>query len=398
MRLIIVTLFIVILVFNASAQKPQQILDWMNSATALNHNFYYELPFEYKQGEIIIKAKIGDSTYNYIFDTGGYNTVTDNIAERNNLKMLTKQQTGSSNLKKTTVNIVKVDDIQIGEVVFKDLAALQLNFDNSPIISCLSNGGLIGRSIIKEYIWQIDYPRRKIIITDQFDKLPNMQQTLAIPIELDKRLTPFIRIVVNGQEERCMFDLGSSQILSFPKKQGEKYLKNEKIIEIEGAGSEGVAGTLTEVVKVVNIKTLGIGAVQLNNVATTVQTQPDILIGSPIIKNYIVTLNYARKEIYLTQLSNPELKEGLESFGFTVRYQDGNAKVFAIYKSLPADKAGLQIGDTILSIDGTPLQYKDFCDCLFTSSRLLENKNEVTLVVLKKGKEETIKLKKEKAL
>ncbi|MFL9483983.1 aspartyl protease family protein [Chitinophagaceae bacterium LWZ2-11] len=398
MRLIIVTLFIVILVFNASAQKPQQILDWVNSATALNHNFYYELPFEYKQGEIIIKAKIGDSTYNYIFDTGGYNTVTDNIAERNNLKILTKQQTGSSNLKKTTVNIVKVDDIQIGEVVFKDLAALQLNLNNLPIISCLSNGGLIGRSIIKEYIWQIDYPRRKIIITDQFDKLPNMQQAVAIPIELDKRLTPFIRIVVNGQEERCMFDLGSSQILSFPKKQGEKYLKNEKIIEIEGAGSEGVAGTLTEVVKVVNIKTLGIGAVQLNNVATTVQTQPDILIGSPIIKNYIVTLNYARKEIYLTQLSNPELKEGLESFGFTVRYQDGNAKVFAIYKSLPADKAGLQIGDTILSIDETPLQYNDFCDCLFTSPRLLENKNEVTLVVLKKGKEETIKLKKEKAL
>lgn len=66
----------------AHAQKPKEVLNWINTAQTDNKKFYFEIPFAYRNDEIVIQVRIGNQTYDYIFDTGGYNNITDAIQEK----------------------------------------------------------------------------------------------------------------------------------------------------------------------------------------------------------------------------------------------------------------------------------------------------------------------------
>lgn len=395
MRCFLFVLLILLLNPVAHAQKPKEILRWINTARLLNKNFYEEIPFEFYHGAIVIKVSVGDSSYRYVFDTGGYTTVTDTIAAINRLKVLTTQQTGSSNLKKIMVNIVRLDSVRIGSLLFTELAAIQIGFDGAPTIQCILNGGLIGRNIINSCIWQLDYARKKIIITDQLEKLPNLSQAIRIPVTLDNKLTPYVKVRINDREENCMLDLGSSTLLSFPHAKAKPY-QQQHVIDIEGAGSEGAAGTLVETRKIFPVNSLQLGSLALNNISAYSQTQPDILIGGELVKDYIVTLNFQNKEMYLSPLPTPGIRKGLESFGLGMEYREGKTVVKTIYKDLPADKAGLKPGDEVTAIDDQPLGYANYCDCLDGTARLLAGKSAITLTVMRNGKPQQVPLNKEK--
>jgi len=222
-RLLLFLLLQVILISTVKAQSPQQVLKWINTIKTEDHDFYYEIPFEYRNNEIVIKVSIGNQTYDYIFDTGGYNDITDEIQSKNNFPILTTQTVGSSNKLKAKVNLVKVDSLKIGKLVFKDVAALQMNFENSPTIKCTINGALIGASLIKNYIWQIDYPNKKIIITDQLHKLTNLDRAVKVPVTFNTRMMPYIVAKINNVPQKFMFDMGSSSLFVLTDKAVQKF-------------------------------------------------------------------------------------------------------------------------------------------------------------------------------
>lgn len=145
-QLLMKTNYLVLLLLCAvsHAQSPYQVLEWINTAKADNTDFYYEIPFEYRNNEIVIEVGIGTTKYDYIFDTGGYNNITDAIQQKNNFPVLSTQTVGSSNKLKSEINIVQTDTLTIGRLIFRNVAALQLDFSKSPTIQCTINGGLIG--------------------------------------------------------------------------------------------------------------------------------------------------------------------------------------------------------------------------------------------------------------
>ena len=56
--------------------------------------------------DITIQVKIDTGSYEYIFDTGGYNTVTSKIMENANLPSLMEVEVGSSNKIKSKIKII----------------------------------------------------------------------------------------------------------------------------------------------------------------------------------------------------------------------------------------------------------------------------------------------------
>ncbi|MEP7257714.1 MAG: hypothetical protein ABI687_04990 [Flavitalea sp.] len=50
--------------------KNQSGLDWINTARSDNKNFYFEIAFEYRGDEIIIKVTTGNESCDYLLDAG----------------------------------------------------------------------------------------------------------------------------------------------------------------------------------------------------------------------------------------------------------------------------------------------------------------------------------------
>jgi hypothetical protein len=395
-KLLLLLLCQTIFFITANAQSSQQVLKWMNTVNAGNRNFYYEIPFEYRSNEIIIKVTIGDGVYDYIFDTGGYNDITDEIQSKNNFPVLGRQTVGSSNGLKAAVNIVKVDSLKIGPLVFRDMAALQMNFAKSPIIKCTINGALIGAAIIKNYTWQIDYPNKKIIITDQLSKLPNLEGAIKVPVTFNTRLMPFVNVKVNGNDEKLMFDLGSSSLFILTQKTAKQYENKGPVIKIEGGSSEGGNGVLKQTMKIIKADSLEIGAIKFKNKPVIcLQTASGSLIGNPIIKNFIVTLDFKDSALYFAPIKQAPPERGWASFGFGMKYVDGNIRVTTIYKGIAADNAGLMMNDEIIAIDGQKLSYRDECEAIGPLAAILDSKTEMTLTVLRDGVAKEIKLVKD---
>ena len=80
--------------------------------------------------------------------------------------------------------------------------------------------------------------------------------------------------------------------------------------------------------------------------------------------------------------------------GATTKYIGEQLTIYELYKDMPADKAGLKVGDVITSVDGTPVQ-KDNKQHI---SNLLKgaSETEVNLTVKRRGKNLNFSVKREK--
>jgi hypothetical protein len=379
------------------AQKPAQVLSWLNTIASDQTNFSYEIPFEYRNNAIVIPVTIGNKTYDYIFDTGGFNNLTDEMQAGNGFPVLTTQTVGSSNKLKKQVNIVKVDTVAIGGLTMKDVAMLQMDYSDVPGINCTINGGLIGASIIKKYIWKIDYTNKKIIVTDRKTILPSSTGTIKVPVTFDQRLMPYISLAVNGTEEKVLFDLGSNTLFSMTQKTALKYTNEKNSIAIIGAGTEGGNGIVKQDVFFFKANNISIGEAQYINKPVVYAKLNNIsLIGNPVIKDYIITLNFPGNEMYWEPIPVSNQKDGWKSFGFTLGYQEGKVRVATLYAGYAADKAGLRVGDEVLAIDGQPLPCNAVCDCLRTLPALLAAKDSITLTIQSNNETKDMTFAKEK--
>jgi len=389
--------FLFLVAAYGNAQGPQQVLEWINTARADKEQFYYEIPFEYRGNEIVIRVGIGTQEYDYIFDTGGYNNITDAIQEQNHYPVLTTQTVGSSNKLKSTINIVKVDSITVGGLVFKDIAALQLDFSKSPTIRCIIDGGIIGASIIKNYIWQIDYPNRKIIVTDQKEKLQGLEQAVRVPVTFNSRLMPYIDMKIGARTEKVMFDLGSATLFSMTRKTARRYHKSKEAILIRGGSTEGANGTIREDIHLFKAPSIGIASLDFKDRPVYyTDSNNENLIGNPIIKNYVVTLNFKENELFLLPIRENPMEEGWSSFGFSMDYKDGKAVVSTLYKGLAAERGGLQLDDQVVAIDGKPIECGNECDCRKRLAEALNGKEVLKLSVVRNTVRLEMEVRKEK--
>ncbi|MEI9810701.1 MAG: hypothetical protein WDO16_24085 [Bacteroidota bacterium] len=391
------TLIIYCLTQAAYAQKPKEVLKWINTIQAGSENFYYEIPFEYRNDHIVIRVKIGNEMYDYVFDTGGYNDITDDIQNKNNFPVLTTQTVGSANKLKAKVNIVKVDSLSIGELVITDLAALQMNFENVPSM-CGINGAIIGASIIKKFAWRIDFPRKKMIVTDDFSRLPVLANTIKVPVTFNERLMPYIEAKLDGKTDKYLFDLGSASLFSQTEKTARKYIIDKDIINIQGAAIEGGNGIVKLPVNVFKANTFEIGdAVGYKNKPVLYTSlSNENLVGNPIIKDFIITLNFKDNELYFTPIAHAKTTDGWHSFGFNIEYKNGRTIITSLFNGLPAQKAGLGINDEIIAIDNQLLKCANFCDCKSIIDNILQNNSSITLKVKSDNNSKEVKLNKEK--
>jgi hypothetical protein len=378
--------FIFILVtIQCLGQSPKEQLKIANSAHINMKDFYQEIPFVDKAGYFIIPVKIGSDTYEYFFETGGYNTVTTEIMIKNRLPELMQVTTGSSNQIKSKVKLSKVPKLYIGDIEFDSVGVFNFDFDQSPVIKCYANGGLLGKGVIKECVWQIDYRNKIIRVSDKIEKMPNLKNSIKIKVELDHVFNPFIKAEVAGRTEKFMVDFGYGGFISLTEKTAKKCsFANTK--EINGEGTIGANGVSSARVFVSNLESLKIGnQVFKNQVAFYSKPNNFNLIGTELSKYFIVTLNFKNSELLLTPVEQIT-DEAFRTFGFDLNAKDGKIYVSSLYKNQSADKSGLRLNDEVIKINGQSPDTSNYCDFYFLVRELTRSDKEIKIEV-KRNKE-----------
>jgi len=378
-------------VFGQSAKEQLSIA---NSAKLVSKNFYDEIPFSDKLGYFTIQVKIDTSSYEYIFDTGGYNTVTTKIMDNAKLRSLMEVEVGSSNKIKSKIKLSKVPLLQIGKAQFENVGVFNFDFSASTVINCYTNGGLIGKSVIGEAIWQIDYKKSVIRVSDNLANMPNLDNSEKIKIELDKTLNPFLKLRINGKEEKFMLDFGFGGLISLTEKTASS-IKSANKLTIEGEGNIGANGILNEKTYVNLLETLTIGKSELKNkVAYSSKSNNYNLLGSELTKFFIVTLNFKDKELILTPYADVE--NSFETFGFNINLDSNKIYVNKLFNALNAQKIGLLLNDEIINVNGKQLNEFSLCERYFYLNKILRTEKEILIQVRRGEVQKEFRIEKQK--
>lgn len=374
-------------------QSPKEQLKIANAANVVLKDFYQEISFTDRGGYFIIPVTIGSQTYDYIFDTGGYNTVTTDIMTKNMLPELMKVSVGSSNQIKSEIILSKIPRLKVGDVQFTDVGVFNFDFNEAPVIKCYTNGGLLGKGVIKQAVWQIDYHNKIIRLADNLEKMPNLKNSVKLKVELDRVLNPFIQVEIDGRNQKFMLDFGYGGFISLTEKTANEY-QFANSIETYGEGTIGANGVNKESMYVSRLKTVKIAGQSLaNQVAFYSKSNNYNLIGSELARYFIVTLNFKEKELILTPFSETPIDQ-FNSFGVDMNMNGKDIYISRLYKGLSGDVNGIKLNDTLVSVDKLSVDTANLCDSFFKIRDMLYKADSLNMKVKRDNEEMEFKLKK----
>jgi predicted aspartyl protease len=374
-------------------QSPKEQLKIANAANVVLTDFYQEISFTDRGGYFIIPVTIGSQTYDYIFDTGGYNTVTTDIMTKNMLPELMKVSVGSSNQIKSEIVLSKIPRLKVGDVQFTDVGVFNFDFNEAPVIKCYTNGGLLGKGVIKQAVWQIDYHNKIIRLADNLEKMPNLKNSVKLKVELDRVLNPFIQVEIDGRNQKFMLDFGYGGFISLTEKTANEY-QFANSIETYGEGTIGANGVNKESMYVSRLKTVKIaGQSVANQVAFYSKSNNYNLIGSELARYFIVTLNFKEKELILTPFSETPIDQ-FNSFGVDMNMNGKDIYISRLYKGLSGDINGIKLNDTLVSVDKLSVDTANLCDSFFKIRDMLYQADSLNMKVKLDNEEMEFKLKK----
>lgn len=393
-------LFTVAIFSACSAVKVIQLLKIIKSGELSEQHFRYEIPFEYENGLIILKARVNDSREDdFILDSGAPAClISDSILKTIRLEKILDYEATDVNSKNKKADWYLADSIRIDKLRYKKIGTVNLDFGN-PAATCLVKSGLLGMNVIDKCIWHIDLPNKKIILTSSLDSIRDIKKGIRIPITRDRAGYIYVDFKFNGEKsEKLLFDLGYADgFISVP----PKFLAGNssgKIIKSYGNGTGGAFSVSKDTVYTARVKSVSVQQINFPGAPVSSAKESRFSLGNKIIQYYLLTLNVKDHEMYLTPVPGKEYSYELQTFGLDFDYSGGQLTVGTLYQNGPAEKEGLFTGDTVLSINEKKINFNDYCDFFASRKELFKDVDTATLKIKRDSTEKIVVLKKEKML
>lgn len=221
---------------------------------------------------MILPFEVNGISKNFIFDTGA----DYSLLQQDSISGKRGQVDGAS---KRTIEVGSeiISSMKIGNIDFRNTVAL--NADMKGLKSQVPNfGGLIGQTIIKKANWLIDYPKKKVRISNK-----NLATFSFESIKLKvKEGAPYTFIIIDGVEYKVIIDFGSSSAFNLPEDSdlAHKLLAKYKFVESERERYT-LGGVQKTKEKIGVIPIIKLGTMTFEDVPTTINisSQPRIGIG-----------------------------------------------------------------------------------------------------------------------
>lgn len=359
----------------------------INKSEITVHDFCDTIPFEYTRGKIIVTVLINKQPKRFVFDTGAPLLISSDLMTANNNTIAGSATVTDAGGKTIEQKIVKVPDLTLGNVSFKNGMAVVFDRKKIGILDCFDIDGIIGSTILKHCIVQIDLDKKIIILTDKVSKV-DLKNAFKSKMKLDENSRPFIRLDFGQQDDlTTLFDSGSDKFLPLSI-EGYKKLNSKGVAKIINEGSGSISSGLHGAGKAgienrVAIESLFFGNTVIKDIITSVSEYKNKnAIGMGLAKYGVITIDYLQQNFYFKPNSESQTYQSPPFFGFDAQLIDGAYRISAIYKNTHAEKLGLQNGNLITKINDFDLsnnQMNLICD-LFLSDYLKRDIMKISFV------------------
>ncbi len=169
--------------------------------------------FEYTREKIIVTVVINKQPKHIVFDTGAPLLISNDLMVANNNPIAGSATVTDAGGKTIEQKIVKVPNLTLGNVSFKNGMAVVFDRKKIGILDCFDIDGIIGSTILKHCVVQIDVDKKIIILTDKVSKV-DLKNAFKSKMKLDENSRPLIKLDFGQQDDlTTLFDSGSDKFL-----------------------------------------------------------------------------------------------------------------------------------------------------------------------------------------
>lgn len=353
-----------------------------------------ELNLQQRLQTVVIPVNINKKQIaNCILDTGmpqGLFLMRPSLAakcEFNYLGNANVQGTGSGSMQASVAGDVS---LQVETVEWTNQRAIVLT--DPGLLAHLGVDGAIGNTVFSQFIVQFDFDNQKVsfFTPENFDA---SELGKAIPLDI-RNTKPYLKAMAawDGKQVpvELLLDTGANQGLSINPSPNNSFQPPRPVISTHvGSGVGGdVMGSIGR------IDSLQLGAFKLKEVTASFPEQGDSeggTLGMEILNRFLVTIDYPNQRLFLEPNESFEKPFEFTMSGLSIKPdENGRPRVHSILDPSPAKEAGLEIGDTILSVDDRELTFAEFTQ---RNSEFRTPGRVIKIVYERKGRQHTVKLK-----
>ncbi|MBV9277758.1 MAG: aspartyl protease family protein [Candidatus Eremiobacteraeota bacterium] len=324
------------------------------------------IPFELVENHVYVKAFLdGKGPYTFIFDTGGVNIITPEVADALRAAQLGSGKVGGIGATREQIHLTKVKQVDLGSAHLIDQDFLVLDIAHSFGVSTgMHVDGLIGSEVLSRFITTFDYANRQITFALRGSQTTQLSNPIDFAFNGD---TPQIRATLDGIPGWFTVDTGARGSLSLD----APFVRSHPSIVPPASAPTGTLGFGVgggAIGRLGRVRELEIGGFTIANpvAAFTMTSQgafaaSDIVgnIGGAIWKRFAVTFDYPDQRIGLRPNADFTARDTYDRSGLFLIQNNGAVVVYDVLSDTPAAALGIKRGDIITAIDEKPRSLQD---------------------------------------
>jgi hypothetical protein len=334
----------------------------MNQGHMISRNVYHEIRLTKDRDEIIESVSVNNTPFRFILDTGAPLSISKEIQDERKYPVLHRVPVYDANQNNDTISIVIVDTIRVGNITFADIPAIVLDFKNSPM-ACDQVDGIIGSNMVRFLIIQFNLNEKKIILTDQPDKI--LPRAKNFPVKLDDQSNAFLQVTLNtGFYDTPHFDSGMREFYHLNIEKAEQLIltfgaRNSIASKGFGVTGLGIFGSGEPHQQYVLQAELKLGE-SLIKKCLLQSTQAASRLGRELLRYGTLTIDYPGAKYYFEHYTNRKYKKNPD-FGFKPITAHGKVTVGVVWENTPAHLNGLTAGSELISINNKSFEGLNPC-------------------------------------
>ncbi|WP_091406962.1 aspartyl protease family protein [Aquimarina amphilecti] len=266
------------------------------------------IPFRYSSsGHILIDLNIDNSgkTYPFILDTGASNYLFHNFPTKNIGKSIGKGISKDTNGKISFPKIYTIPFLKIGDTELEDIA---FSISTTKFNCSEEIYGIIGKNIMRHFVWQIDFQNKIIHIAKDIKYLSkNKEKEIKIKLQ-ENKFSHHLYIplyIESNLKTKIILDTGLGGNMSLSPKEIDKLTSTKEKRNILGEGSRGLGGKSDSKQYLLHFNSLFLGKnkeLPISDISVKVSEKSSFkAIGVGVLKNFLVTIDWTNKMLTLVQ-------------------------------------------------------------------------------------------------
>ncbi|NOU62241.1 aspartyl protease family protein [Marinifilum caeruleilacunae] len=330
------------------------------ASTNINENVEIEI----QNKLIIVPVRLEGKTYRFLFDTGAPFSISQQIQDDLECKLISKGNIKDSDHNRKAVNWVQVDSISIGGATFLNQTAFVGDFQANPLLACMEIDGIVGSNLMRHCKWTIDQEKNMLSLFSSIDATDDTD-SISIPFRSDAQYNIYIDVNIGqAKVKNILVDYGSNGSVALSNEIFST-LKERKIISdpfIEkGSKQSGIIGEAVDLYREITYSdSVRFHQQGLNDVM--IRTGKTVSLGNGLLSRFRISIDWENQKLHLLKLENTERKDAF--LGFRLGYsEEKGIYVQSVIEGSNAYKSGIRPNMKVLKIDQLNFEKgDDFCD------------------------------------